>query len=845
MSALNHIYFRGSNLIAYFISGWVFYIPYLSAYLVYDWLNWPVNPVSSERWTLVPCLLHVYWALHVINLILGALALRSWLKRVALEQGEVSTDNERSRDSAAYHRPSPSAHRSPATVLWSLAPWACLALLLGIPGLYLEWPSDPWEHLWRTTEWAIYDTIGHHSAGYKSFYFLTYSVVGWLPAKLMLPCTNLYYAASSLLLAWQYYRLALAVGLGSTWAFLFVTINLLTFGNTCFSFYRYYGLATTVFSQLAAVALTRIVLEACLSSESPRTDRGSGERHAGYSQPGPLRAWTGLALSVLALTALIGFNHVQGFGVAMLGTGAVITWRLLKWKRSAILWFLAGTVALSLVTVLGWPRHPVVESAYRAEGWLSAWYGFNLLDFSAPAAERAQLILGAFGLLNLVAAIGLIRRGHVVGWFTLFPLAALMTPMAALPFANMLAASDASRIVTFHRMLFAVPSGLAVVSWLRLYRVDFPTRNRFRPWGFAGLIGAMVALVATSPAAPTLNRFWNLIAVAPADLQLAGPVSRLSDLAGFPDREIRTTLVTPAILMNLSATINPRAFHFRDRPIWNVPADSLTEAIGMLDVSRYSQDRREEALLAADFGASVASTWETVGGATHASSVIDDNFATSTALQNQRGKPTDVFNVLRIAINSNETYRVEVSLRQSAGPVAECLLAVAWLDNQGRLLESNVLAPAGAANPNGWLNGTYSYFGPIGKPAPRNWTVYRKSFGPGKGAHIPVDAKYVKLGALLNPHAIPDVVIQIANIRMWKALDDAGKDDGAFLLLRDPVVLLPVYQTCWSSASQAAQFSGHWNPQLVAYSLSGGRELEYKAQQLGIPVIPAATAGDR
>ncbi|MEI6051700.1 MAG: hypothetical protein WCQ44_03260, partial [Opitutaceae bacterium] len=89
----------GAMLRDYFRSGWAFLIPYLAAYLLYAWLKWPVNPASggdglvkvmsesagalpstahSLLSTGVPCLLHVYWTLHAIHLMLGAIALRAW-----------------------------------------------------------------------------------------------------------------------------------------------------------------------------------------------------------------------------------------------------------------------------------------------------------------------------------------------------------------------------------------------------------------------------------------------------------------------------------------------------------------------------------------------------------------------------------------------------------------------------------------------------------------------------------------------------------------------------------------------------------------------------------------------
>jgi hypothetical protein len=102
-------------------------VPYLGAYLLYAWLGWPVNAgAGAGRW--IPCLLHVYWVLHAAHFALAIVALHSWWR---------------------------SAHvlRPQYSVLWTLAPWIGLALLFWIPGVYLEFPADPWQHYARLNEW--------------------------------------------------------------------------------------------------------------------------------------------------------------------------------------------------------------------------------------------------------------------------------------------------------------------------------------------------------------------------------------------------------------------------------------------------------------------------------------------------------------------------------------------------------------------------------------------------------------------------------------------------------------------------------------------------------------------
>jgi hypothetical protein len=116
---------------AYFRSGWAFLIPYLAAYLLYAWLRWPVNPASGgeeivkvisksgtvvgSQWSIVPPLLHVYWILHAIHLVLGIIAIRSWWR----ESGGTVTGATDDDNKTTGHRLQSTAYR--------LLPWLCLA----------------------------------------------------------------------------------------------------------------------------------------------------------------------------------------------------------------------------------------------------------------------------------------------------------------------------------------------------------------------------------------------------------------------------------------------------------------------------------------------------------------------------------------------------------------------------------------------------------------------------------------------------------------------------------------------------------------------------------------------
>ena len=335
-----------ARLRAYFRSGWAFLIPYLAAYLLYYVLKWPVNPaaagvkvrVASESRTWVPCLLHVYWFLHAVNLVLAAIALRAWWKEkhrfgdatppsrsdsdgdegVAAPSHDseptVSTasklDTPAARGAIASQQAPPASGFSFSAFQLSafrdaiqrLAPWFLLGLLFWIPGVYLEYPADPWEHYRRINEWSWLHTVGEHSAWTKSSYFLAYSLVGHIaPPIRQLFWLDFYYTGVCLLLCWQFYRLSRAVGLGERASMLFVVLQTVLFGNNIFGFYRYYGISSSIFAQIGAVALVRVAIELASAkvqipkAKSQGTDpevlqevtEGSEQRDEGVASPSP------------------------------------------------------------------------------------------------------------------------------------------------------------------------------------------------------------------------------------------------------------------------------------------------------------------------------------------------------------------------------------------------------------------------------------------------------------------------------------------------------------------------------------------------------------------------------
>jgi hypothetical protein len=595
-----------ASLRRYFRSGWAFLIPYLAAYLLYYWLKWPVNPPSADHpfpptGLQPPCLLHVFWGLHAINVILATVALVFWWQeerqgtegrsRESGVRSQKSDDGSQISDfgspdpeSAVPTEPTlvPLATRFPAFPLsrflgFRLAPWFLLALIFWIPGVYLEFPADPWEHYARTNEWSWLRTVSTHTYSAKSSYFLAYSLLGRVaPPTRQLFWLDFYYAGSCLLLCWQYYRLSRAVGLNDRTSMLFVLLQAFLFGNNIFGFYRYYGIASTVFSQLGTVALV------CLAIETAKGIRpGVGRRGEGLAASGFRLSALRLPLPVLRLLGeggclllLIAFNHIQGLAIAGLGLAAVTVWRLIAWRRTMVWWLATAAVTFSVATVLWWPRNPALDSFYRPAGWLTPWYGFNVFSLHAVAGDRTRWIIGLFGLLNLIAGLALLRRNHVIGWLTITPLLALCLPVVAIPFANALAPyyRFGEGIITFPRVLLAIPAGLALVAlgerWWECgssnhqasdterpderpisgRNVATPSAHegiageqtpmfhlrpalssfgggrsaafRFPPPGFLLCLLSLAALLLLPVNSPFYNRFWNALVVSPEDLNM-------------------------------------------------------------------------------------------------------------------------------------------------------------------------------------------------------------------------------------------------------------------------------------------------------------------------------------
>ena len=858
------IYATTRALRAYFSSGWVFLIPYLLTYMLYAWRKWPANAQGAESTGLgarswIPPLLYVYWAFHAINFVLAMIALCRWWRDA--KHNELKTES--NAQSAELLGPSRGALNSGFSgirfqlsairkVASPAMPWLLLALLFTIPGVYLEWPSDPWEHLSRITEWATHDVVANHSAGYKSFYFFSYSLIGRAPSTTPFSHLQLYYTMIGLLLSWQYYRLAQAAGLKARWAIVFVYVNVLTFGNSCFSFFRYYGLSSTMYSQLGAVALLRIALETVKA--------GNAEREVGNDMnpffPPRQTFWNAAIRAtghLLLLVPLVAFNHIQGIGIAGLGIGSVLIWRLVERSRKMWVSLIIVTILLSWATITWFPRQPSIDATYIPCGWMSAWYGFNF-SWRSPAAERLLEILGAFGVINFIAGTLLLRRNHVIGWLTVGPVVALALPFVALPLANSLAEKGVREIITFHRMLFAIPSGLALtygisqlVAWFESAKTGIFARQ------VAFLAATATVGIAVSFPADTYsyNRFWHAITVTPRDLDLAvverystAVTSRISEIR---DGQLAATDTVTYALNTFSPGMHPTSNRMIGQPV----SKSLDDRVAAILSNRPSSSFHLPSINSDSLGLKRSAWVALAGPKPDFVNYANDIGLSKLALQSRLGQASEIFTSDILAISREETYVLEVSLRQIKGGRGTAYLAVAWYDENGSALDSHLAGPKGAGSPTGWTNGTYSYFGLAGGVAPASWTTYRTIFGRNAQAEIPRQARSIRIGALLNSNASPSVLMQVSNIHLFLRSKDDFPPPGAFTEGIQYVAVVPSQRTLTSSTSIAGLLSHHWPAQQLATDIAGAPELTAVARLVGatrykmdelellLPLLPA------
>ncbi len=378
-----------------YASGYRFLLPYLALYLI----AWGAE--SS-----VETLTRAFVALHALNLPLLAVFV---------------------------------AARRRSLRLADLLFWTALLLLLLLPGAYLEYPTDPWEHLRRIALWQHVATVGEHdTAAFKFAYFWGYSLLFWVGPLERRLALDLYGAFWQILVACQVYALARRLGDDDTWSKLQVVAFLMLFGEGCWGL-RFLALSSM---PLAYLAFLRTLI--CWIDFLDGRDR---------------RAWRQIpALCLLALA-----NHRQE--VIFIGIGSGALW-LDAWLRSMAPAARARCVrvalGLALVAVAGqavaWAVVPEIHPAVF-HGMISRLGSFRIW-------QRWYFVdtYGLHGVLALGFAIALWRPRPRLTLLTWMPSLALLLPSAVVV-AWVLAENGNTGVV--HRILLGFPTSFALVAGLR------------------------------------------------------------------------------------------------------------------------------------------------------------------------------------------------------------------------------------------------------------------------------------------------------------------------------------------------------------------------------------------
>lgn len=435
----------------YFCSGWAFFLPYLFFYLIFWFFEWSVATLHQ-----------LFAGIHFLHAF-GLL----WIILISYKNFNLK----------------------------NCFFWLSLASLFLLTGAYLEYPSDPWTHFWRIFQWNNIDLISDASSNYKFSYFFGYSLIGWIPPKYQILAIDFYYCLWGLLLAFQFYKLAIKLGLSKPWAKLAVFGTIILMGNSSFSFYRYYGISSTMLSTIAYLGAINAVLDYLKSKNCSH-----------------------FFITLLCLF-LSFWNHQQGLLLFFASAVGVLLHSLhenLGWKKFSI-WFsvifLTTTVLFHLffhIPVFA-DLKETLKPIWNSDSWLYKYGGFKLFS-SDPlinnASGRFFQILGALGCVNLLLAIYFIKQKKLVGWITLTPVLLLLYPPFAICLTYLL--SKDNSIIVFHRLLFAIPMGFCLIFSLQLLSLKKFKSGFFKSHNAIPLTAILLILLSIPNKTHYFGRFQNV-----------------------------------------------------------------------------------------------------------------------------------------------------------------------------------------------------------------------------------------------------------------------------------------------------------------------------------------------
>jgi hypothetical protein len=359
--------------------------------------------------------------------------------------------------------------------------WIILILLFYLPGAYLEYPSDPWEHLRRLLRWQAGGAIGEYLSDVKDkfSYFWGWTFLSPLELGQRRSALDFYALFWQLVVAIQVYRL-LRCCYGATRAAVGVIIFFAFFGTNIFGI-RYYAISSSLLAYAAYMQVLIVIV------------RRSAIRYA--------------LLSLVYLALLAFMNHKQELlFIGFMGPVALYwTYRpslsphiRARISRGLVVIASVGLIAGMLARHLVLPPEQSVQLSFF--GGLPIWSAFYLDT------------LGVAGWIGFISALTcvLFGRGTVVSYLVLTPLVVLLWPPTAL-----VVLKSFPSLYLSYRLLYAMPAALGVLEGIALLMSLFPSVVHKR---LIGVVSACVLMwIATQPTPPWRGRLWFAAHQAPQE----------------------------------------------------------------------------------------------------------------------------------------------------------------------------------------------------------------------------------------------------------------------------------------------------------------------------------------
>ncbi|MEQ9370509.1 MAG: hypothetical protein RIG63_16025 [Coleofasciculus chthonoplastes F3-SA18-01] len=447
---LNYIRKGLDNIsIILFADGWLFLLPYLLLYLYFKYFNLEISGLKTI-FIILHCV-SFFLFLHYLNL---------------------------------------AARKIKASELFF---WVALLLLFLIPGAYLEFPSDPWEHFRRIFSWQASDFIQDNQVNHKFTYFWGWTLMFDVPLLYRRVALDIYSTFWQLLLAYQFYLLALRLGFSKYWAKVQIVATIFLFGTNLFGFYRYYALSSTPLAYIAYLRAIIVLMNA---------------RNGQIKQLGLL----------IPLGLIMYYNHWQELMLLCISGVALFLDYMTSQKKHLKKFIYVSAIIIPVSFALGayLVKNPqIIPTESWSLPYVSQWGTFRIWDAKLSYFET----FGIHGLISLILAIVFLGKYKTISILTLTPYLLMLFPPFVLFFA--LVHGNTSNYVTY-RALYAFPTSFMFVLGGREILMRLRKKLKLYLPRLQVILSVLILgiLMVLPPMYPYRGRFWFQVYQPPAELSL-------------------------------------------------------------------------------------------------------------------------------------------------------------------------------------------------------------------------------------------------------------------------------------------------------------------------------------